>query len=260
MAIQGTKKSETLLGTAEGEMIAGKGGNDLIFGYLGDDRLYGGNGDDHINGGEGNDRLWGGRGHDTLIGGNGHDWIEGGFGDDVIIAGQNYSVISGGLGNDAMLVCHGAANGGEGDDLIFAREWDDFGWQAVGSTPYPYGPWDIATEPTTIFGGGGADRVDMGFRLGAAGTTVRWLDYQPGEMLSLSIYAEDNTLLYDDATTKALLDTNDDGMLSDADGDGMGLDVSFNPHDGSLSIRVDNDVIALGYSFVNQPPVDHFFI
>jgi hypothetical protein len=73
--------------------------------------------------------------------------------------------------------------------------------------------------------------------------------------LSLSVYSEGGELLADDAATKALLDTDDNGVLNDADGDGMGLDVSF---DGSrLTIRVENDAIVLS-NF--SAPVDFLLI
>jgi Ca2+-binding RTX toxin-like protein len=258
--MNGTEGNDVMQGTDAGELLAGKGGNDVLFGYLGDDRLYGGLGDDYVDGGEGYDEIWGRQGNDVLIGGNGYAFITGGTGDDLIVSGQNFSFVGGDAGNDTLVLCHGIADGGAGNDFIAVGEWDDFGWQAInpdGGAQNIYADEDLL-GPTVIFGGKGIDAVDMAFRLGVDGMSVIWGDYALGERLSLSIYYEDGTLMADDATTKDWLDTDNDGRLTDADGDGMGIDVSFNG--SALTIRVENDAIELSSYLPGAGPADHLDI
>jgi Ca2+-binding RTX toxin-like protein len=261
MAIQGTARADTLLGTEAGELIAGKAGDDVIFGFGGNDRLYGGLGADAIDGGAGYDELWGKDGQDSLSAGNGYAFIDGGRGDDLIVAGQNFSLVYGGDGNDTIVLCHGVTEAGAGDDVISTGEWDDFGWQSQASdgSLHPSFTLEDMQGPTVIYGNEGADQVDMAFRVGADGMTVLWADYTPGERLSLSIYYEDGTLMADDATAKDWLDTNDDGALTDADGDGGGLDVVYDPTRGALTIRVENDAIELS-NVLGHLPIDHLDI
>lgn len=259
MKINGSARNDTLFGSAGSDLLAGKGGDDIVFGYAGDDRLYGGLGNDLVDGGEGYDEIRGRDGNDTLIGGEGYAFITGDRGNDIIIAGWNYSAIYGGEGDDTLVLAHGSANGGAGNDFIDVGEWDDFGWQSRAAVGTPRVTDEELDGPTYVDGGEGTDAVRMAFRLGEDGMSVGWSDYTPGERLELLVFAEDGTPLLDDAATKAWLDTNDDGMLSDADGDGGWLDVSYNAANGSLTLRVQNDSITIGYAPFGTP-VDHLFI
>jgi hypothetical protein len=151
----------------------------------------------------------------------------------------------GGAGHDTLVLCHGVAFGGTGNDVISVGEWDDSGWVAFGDGNLPtFADEDIA-GPTYVYGGPGQDHVDMAFRGGEDPITVTWRDYTPGDTLSLAFYAEDGTLIADDATTRDWLDTDDNHVLNDADGNIFGYDVSHDPRFNTLSLRIDNDVIEL---------------
>jgi Ca2+-binding RTX toxin-like protein len=101
----GGPDDDRLDGTAKRDILRGKQGNDRLFGYAGDDNLIGGTGDDRLKGGPGGDDLVGGGGNDRIVAGfdDVRDYALGLIGDDVIYV----------WGNDE-------ADGGEGDDLIFA--------------------------------------------------------------------------------------------------------------------------------------------
>lgn len=242
MAIQGTDEADTLFATSEGGLIAGRGGNDIIYGFIGDDRIYGGDGDDYIHGGGGQNTLWGKQGNDYIDGGEGLSFAYGGAGNDVLIACRDTGTISGQQGDDTLVLVDGEARGDAGNDVIHAMDWSDFGW--------------LNSEmPTLLYGGRGADLFHMGFRDGTAAYDAHVMDFRPGQgdRLLLDVYADDNALLFDDATTKALLDTNDDGWLTDADGDPVNLpgwDVAytfetpqFDAGGFGLKIQIGNDYL-----------------
>ena len=267
MAIQGTDRAETLFGSDAAEMIAGKGGNDVIFGYLADDRLYGGTGNDRVDGGAGCNHIWGGAGNDTLIGGIDYAVMDGGAGNDLVVGGENFSSVKGGAGNDTLLLCHGVAFGGTGSDVISVGEWDDSGWVAFGNGDLPIFADEDIGGPTYIYGGRGGndngrgvDTVNMAFRLGEDAMTVNWYDYTSADRLNLAIYAEDGTPIAGDEVTKDWLDTDNNGVLNDADGDGGVFDVSYDAGFDTLSLRVHNDVIELQNWRQGNPNIDFLLI
>jgi Ca2+-binding RTX toxin-like protein len=113
----------TLLGTA---------GDDVLIGSTGDDVIKGGGGFDTICGGLGSDRIEGGYGHDDLFGeggysydcppGVGDDLLLGGPGDDFIwdVCGDNTA--HGDAGADQLAEVSGTADGGSGNDQVFAED------------------------------------------------------------------------------------------------------------------------------------------
>lgn len=248
--VKGTRLPDAIYGSSEVDFLYGRFGDDYLNGAENDDRLYGGRGQDYLDAGTGNDQLYGQAGDDQLVGGGGADRLLGGMGNDTLIAWGGYSELYGGLGDDNLILGCGKAVGGAGNDVIQLFDYDDFGWTIEpGST-------------TEIHGGNGVDAAIITFRLGADSLVAVWDDYQPGERITFQVLNEDGTLLYDDATTKYLLDSDQDGQLTDADAGILpGFDVYFNPEqdgiDGLIKIQVDNDFLILG---AIGNPVDHYSI
>jgi Ca2+-binding RTX toxin-like protein len=101
---------DVLRGTEEPDLLDGRAGNDRIFGYGGDDSspnelrgfLIGGKGDDVIHGGSGDDDMVG-SGLFSAFFERGEDVLYGGEGDDLMNGGQGADVIYGSGGNDLLI-------------------------------------------------------------------------------------------------------------------------------------------------------------
>lgn len=111
--IKGTKKADRLVGTP---------GDDQIRGGRGKDRIRARAGNDRVDGEGGRDRITGKKGDDLLSGGPGKDRIKGGSGDDRLFADAGGALMVGGKGRDEFNIVDGEQIGGEGDDLIKARD------------------------------------------------------------------------------------------------------------------------------------------
>ncbi|HYU60239.1 MAG TPA: calcium-binding protein [Solirubrobacterales bacterium] len=111
--IRGTNKADRLVGTP---------GDDVILGLRGRDRIRARPGNDRVDGGGGRDRITGKKGDDVLSGGPGKDRIRGGSGDDRLFADAGGALLIGGKGRDQFNMVDGEQVGGEGNDLIRARD------------------------------------------------------------------------------------------------------------------------------------------
>ncbi len=144
----GGDDADTLVGGEGNDDIKGLDGADIIRGDGGNDKLSGGAGDDQIDGGDGADIIEGdgfisfpGDGSDRLDGGAGEDTIRGSGGDDTILGGADSDHLYGGAGRDRL-------EGGEGNDFLTG-----FGEEGYG----------LDTDPDTIIGGNGDDRIWVGW-------------------------------------------------------------------------------------------------
>lgn len=88
-AIVGTDAGNNLLGNAAANSIDARGGNDVVDAGAGDDFVRAGDGTDRVTAGEGNDTVLGGNGNDTLFGNNGADVLVGGNGNDALYGGSS---------------------------------------------------------------------------------------------------------------------------------------------------------------------------
>ena len=120
------------------QSLIGTEGADLILGFNTDDVLSGAGGDDTLVGADGNDQLAGGAGLDRLSGGAGNDTLSGGEGNDVYEAGSGTDSL-----NDT------STNSGD---------------------TYRY---NLGDGVDMLSDAGGADTVQLGAGITAAGTTVR---------------------------------------------------------------------------------------
>jgi Ca2+-binding RTX toxin-like protein len=110
--IHGDGHGNRLIGSAGADRIVGRGGADEILGHRGSDVLAGGPGFDRIKGGKGADELSGGPGGAAMVGGPGRDEFNavdgkpvGGQGHDVIRARDGHrDVINCGPGRDVAYV------------------------------------------------------------------------------------------------------------------------------------------------------------
>jgi Ca2+-binding RTX toxin-like protein len=111
--IRGTNKRDRLVGTKHDDVILGLRRADKIRARPGNDKVEGGGGKDNITGKKGNDVLSGGRGKDV---------IKGGSGDDRLFADAGGALMVGGKGSDEFNMVDGEQVGGDGDDVIKARD------------------------------------------------------------------------------------------------------------------------------------------
>lgn len=125
------KSIEIIYGAGAKDDLRGADGADTLRGRGGDDRLYGRAGNDRLDGGSGSDRLDGGSGGDRLDGGGGSDRLDGGKGNDTLTGGLGADDLHGGTGADVFVFAsiEESTSGNSGRD--------------------------------TIFGFGGADRIDL---------------------------------------------------------------------------------------------------
>lgn len=119
-AQQGSGK--VIKGTSKADRLVGTPGNDQISGGRGKDRIRARAGNDRVDGEGGRDRITGKKGDDVLSGGPGRDKIRGGSGDDRLLGDSAGAVLIGGKGRDEFNMDSGEQIGGEGDELIKARD------------------------------------------------------------------------------------------------------------------------------------------
>jgi Ca2+-binding RTX toxin-like protein len=93
--IVGTQRADEIDGTPQADHIEGLGGADHISGHGGNDVIDAGAGFDRVNGGGGNDRL---------------------------LSAPGGAVLKGGKGRDEFNMVNGETVGGEGNDVIRARD------------------------------------------------------------------------------------------------------------------------------------------
>ena len=155
----------------DGLIINGTSGNDNITGGVNNDTLKGLGGNDTINGGDGNDNIQGGDGDDTLNGDGGNDTIEGGAGVDVIRGGDGDDTLSddgdstiyGDAGNDTITGSNTyglKVYGGDGNDVIQGKIFQSID-AGTGDDEVRIG-WDSGNPPTSVIGGDGTDKLDLG--------------------------------------------------------------------------------------------------
>lgn len=118
----GTKRADKLIGRAGPDKLIGRRGADKLIGGKGGDLLKGGRGNDLLRGGLAKDRLRGGGGDDELISGSGLGNLRGGRGDDLLLSSPKGGTMNGGPGSDQFNFLDGEPIGGDGDDLIQARD------------------------------------------------------------------------------------------------------------------------------------------
>lgn len=111
--VKGTRHADRLKGTKRADLIKGRRGRDRIRARAGDDS---------VRGGRGRDRVKAAAGDDVINGGRGRDRLKGGRGDDRLFAGRGGAVLIGGPGRDEFNMVDGSQEGGEGDDVIRARD------------------------------------------------------------------------------------------------------------------------------------------
>jgi serralysin len=181
--IDGGNGADTLSGGADNDTLNGGNDNDTIDGGTGNDVLNGGNGRDTLTAGDGADTLDGGNDNDGLDGGAGNDTLRGGNGADVLNGGADNDNLDGGNDNDTL-------NGGSGADQLAGGNGDD-----------------------TFNGGAGDDLFSGGngrdtFAFGAADGLDRISDFRRGQ---------DRVDVSDTSIVWATLDSNNNGVLDDAD-------------------------------------------
>lgn len=225
MKINGTEWADELSGSAEADLLAGKGGDDILFGYLGDDRLWGGAGNDYVDGDEGNDTLYGREDADWMNGGAGWDILVGGKGDDGLFD-PDWAIIDGGTGNDWIGLSNGTAYGRAGDDYFEMLSQPD---PAAGAS---------------VWTGRGADVVACTFVADGIASSVTVEDFSAPDALTFRLLGPEGQDWADDATLKFLLDSDQDGALTDADtGPWYGWEVT-GTQDG-LVIQIGEDSVRL---------------
>lgn len=225
MKINGSQYGDELFGSDETDLIAGRDGDDAIYGGLGDDRLWGGTGSDYINGDDDNDLLYGRDGSDWMNGGAGLDTLVGGKGDDGLFD-PDFAIIDAGTGNDWVGLSNGTAYGRAGDD-----------WFEMLSQPDP-------TAGAIVWTGRGSDGVGVTFVADGLASAVTVADFSASDTLTFRLIGPAGEDWGDDATIKFLLDSDQDGMLTDADaGPWYGWDVS--QQDDTLVIQIGEDSVRL---------------
>jgi Ca2+-binding RTX toxin-like protein len=136
--------------------ISGSTGNDSVTGHAWNDSIAGLAGDDTISGLAGADSLVGNDGDDSLNGGDGHDTLLGGGGADLLVVGA-----------------FDAADGGDGDDLLFVSSAtsNPAGWYnlsdptatatqlAVFAMNVERWAFEFGNADDTVIGSGGDDAV-----------------------------------------------------------------------------------------------------
>ncbi len=112
------------IAVAVGAMVSARtvGGLHLVKGTSHGDRLKGTKRDDQMEGRRGRDRVRGRAGDDVIDGGRGLDRLKGGRGDDRLFGGAGGAVMTGGAGRDEFNLVNGDQEGGEGRDVIRARD------------------------------------------------------------------------------------------------------------------------------------------
>jgi Ca2+-binding RTX toxin-like protein len=118
----GQQASNVIRGTNKADRLVGTTGDDVILGLRGRDKIRARPGNDKVDGGGGRDRITGKKGDDVLSGGPGRDRIKGGSGDDRLFADAGGALMVGGKGRDQFNMVDGEQIGGEGDDVIRARD------------------------------------------------------------------------------------------------------------------------------------------
>lgn len=159
---------------------------DLLDGRDGDDTLAGDGGDDTLSGGRDRDRIAGGVGADYLEGGEDADRLFGGYGSDTLFGDAGADLLDGGRGADLL------RPGGGDDTLVLGSDAADLAVLVY------FGP-----DPS-------ADRIGA--------TVVRGFAAGPEHALQieLSDYLPDGRRLAS-ADTRDFLDSDDDGLVTDAD-------------------------------------------
>ncbi len=220
-AVEGSAAADFVLGSTRADRVAGGAGDDEIVGRDGDDRLAGDGGDDTLAGGRDRDRIAGGAGADYLEGGEGADRLFGGYGSDTLFGDAGADLLDGGRGADFL------RPGGGGDTLVLGSDAADLAVLAY------FGP-----DPSADLIGA---TVVRGFAAGPAHTL----------QVELSDYLPDGRRLAS-ADTRDFLDSDDDGLVTDADrearrdGDDLVLDLdavlarAFGPGDyGRQEVRLE---------------------
>lgn len=160
---RGAAGDDTLSGRGGADLILGQDGNDILKGGLDDDTLRGGQNADALRGGTGSDQLFGDIGNDLIEGGAGNDTLSGKSGDDVLIGGGGFDELIGGGGNDILsgtaLLSRNITEA-ELPDVLARLE---AGWDLPSALPPDViiSPSD-ASDPDTLFGGRGEDRLLLG--------------------------------------------------------------------------------------------------
>lgn len=231
--LDGGLGDDILRGLAGNDRLMGRGGNDLLYGDAGNDLAQGGLGNDVIAGADGNDRLFGGGAegaqgpdNDRIYGGNGNDQLHGGWGDDRLDGGNGDDILHGGFGADILM-------GGAGNDVLVA-----------GTTEAGLG------QSSTLIGGLGADIFRYAFDIDsgssddpesefeAANDVI--VDFRAGDKLDISgmFYNEADGDFFSHKVTFAELDTNGNGILTDAD---AGLSIARETYNGSTQFSLTID-------------------
>ncbi|WP_408588206.1 calcium-binding protein, partial [Geminicoccus harenae] len=174
--------------TGTGSMVLFAGsGNDSALGGWQDDNLRGEDGDDRLHGGYGNDRLEGGAGNDTLFGDPGADRLMGGAGNDMLVSGETRHD----LGMSIL-------TGGTGSDTFGYHLYGD-----LDAIDRPANNFFYINDLISDFGGG--DQLAIGWR----------------QSSPIGDYSERYVFKFGD------LDTNSDGVITDADDAVTLADASF---------------------------------
>lgn len=118
----GQHGSDVIRGTNKRDRLVGTKHDDVILGLRRGDKIRARAGNDKVDGGGGKDTITGKKGNDVLSGGPGKDAIKGGSGDDRLFADAGGALMVGGKGSDEFNMVAGEQVGGEGDDVIKARD------------------------------------------------------------------------------------------------------------------------------------------
>ena len=247
--LQGGLGNDELVGGAGNDEFLASQGSNRIFGETGDDLIFagglnaesqlvfGGDGNDTISTGDNNDEIDGGAGNDNITSGGGNDYIFAGDGNDRVIAGSSPN-LGESIDNDNDLI-----EGEGGDDLLFGEFGDDDifggagndtldggGLTSINFTPSDSGGEITGIEPAEnagvdyLNGDAGADTFVFGVEAGAYYASEGFddvgivTDFNPTEdKIQLAGSAEDYVLESTSGGTSIFLDSDNNGVLSDAD-------------------------------------------